>query len=115
VRSDNATRTDAEIVADAAEQGTSVVLGHCRSLSKLRMTVDMLSDQLEFAATHRDELMAMLKAETEPAARTRSLRKLLDLPTHAGIAKDLAAVYQTVIRVERQALGLDEKGGSETT
>ncbi len=110
VRSEKTMRTDAEIIADAAEQGTAVVLGHCRSLSKLRKTADMLSDQLDFAATNREALEAILKEATEPAQRAASLRKLLNLSTHAGVAKDLAAVYQTVIRVERQALGLDEEG-----
>ena len=61
--------SDTAIVADAAELGTVTVLGHRRSLAKLRRTADMLSEQLEFAATNRAELEAVLLAETESGAK----------------------------------------------
>lgn len=110
-------KDDEIAVAQAAEAPTALVLSHQKGLAKQRKTVDMLAEQLNFAATHRDDLAKVLAVdpadEKELAAARRTVAKLLGLSVNAAVARDLTVAYGNVIKLERQAFNLDADGAGD--
>jgi hypothetical protein len=112
-------RTDDEIVAEAAEEREAIVRSHRRDIAMARANVAMLQEQLQVAGKHRAELQALIVANRDPKdpARTAAMMRLVALPSHAGVARDLATAQRTLVLLERQAYRIDEKtsdGGIES-
>lgn len=114
VRAPNA--RDKEIVEAAANTGADVVRRHRRDIAKGHGLVSMLFQQLELAATSREEIEDAIHEETagdENSRRRNQMLKLVGLPTHAGVLRDLSTALKNLIPLERQAYNLDEQEHEE--
>ncbi|MEQ6329197.1 hypothetical protein VLF92_12840 [Pseudomonas chengduensis] len=114
VRAPNA--RDNEIVEAAANTGADVVRRHRRDIAKGHGLVSMLFAQLEQAATHREEIEDAIYEETKQDENTRrrnQMMKMVGLPTHAGVLRDLSTALKNLIPLERQAYNLDEQEHEE--
>ena len=52
--------------------------------------------------------------EARKDRRRAQLMKAIELPTHAGVSKELAAAYEKIVAGQRKAHGLDD-GQADTT
>ncbi|WP_447593554.1 hypothetical protein [Aquipseudomonas campi] len=107
------TQEDIEV---AVQTNLQVINRHRRDIAKGHGLVSMLFQQLECAATSRDELEAFVEEETagdENAVRRNKLMKAISLPTHAGVIRDLSTALKNFIPLERQAFNLDEQEHEE--
>lgn len=110
VRSD--VRTEREIVEAAADTVVKVVHVHRHQIAHGRAIVELLFNQLDAAASKRDEVQAEIIAETagEPSQNRRNqMFRAVSLPTHASTMRDLAQALRHVIVLERQAFSLDNQ------
>ncbi|HHG4356353.1 TPA: hypothetical protein ACPWEY_000041 [Pseudomonas aeruginosa] len=108
---------DKDIVEAAANTGVDVVRRHRRDIAKGHGLVNLLFQQLEQAATVRDELEDAVMDETagdENSQRRNRMLKALSLPTHAGVLRDLSTALKNLVPLERQAYNLDEVNTEET-
>lgn len=107
---------DEVIVETAASTGAEVVRRHRRDIAKGHGLVNILFQQLEAAATNREEIEDAIFEETKgddnTQRRTRML-KAVSLSTHAGVLRDLSTALKNFIPLERQAFNLDEQEHEE--
>lgn len=114
----------ANTVRLAAATNISVILGHRRDLSDLRLIAQSMMTELAQASASPEQLAAFaemasiakyshIEDEEERTRRTeRALEaflKMTELPSRAGTLQKLADVVGKVITHERTAFGLDEQ------
>jgi hypothetical protein len=110
-----AARTEREIIEQAAENAVAVVRSHRKDLTAGQNTLALLFAQLQDAAANRDgeldEMAKQVAAEEGmfAASALARFRKLLSLPTHAGVIRDLSTAMKNFQALERIAWGLNEK------
>ncbi|PIA74297.1 hypothetical protein CDR19_04335 [Ectopseudomonas toyotomiensis] len=115
VSSDGNAPTPADIET-AVQTNLQVIGRHRRDIAKGHGLVAMLFQQLEEAATHREEIEDAICEETkgdENSRRRNQMLKLVGLPTHAGVLRDLSTALKNLIPLERQAYNLDEQEHEE--
>lgn len=98
-----------QVVEAAAEMRARTVLSHRKGAGQARGLVSSLWRELE-------ELTALAQGEEEhadpiAASKQRSAR-VSGLVSRSTVAQRLAMAMQTLVTIERQALGLDPKGNS---
>lgn len=108
--------SEAEIVANAADEVVKVVKLHRRDIASGRGIVEMLFGQLSEAAQKRreieEEIVEDTKDEKTSERRSRMLRAV-SLPAHAVTMRDLAQALRHVVTLERQAYSLDDRPAEE--
>lgn len=110
--------TDAQIVDAGASQLAMVRLEHRTNIAALRQIISGLLADLS-ATMQMPESFAVvfdvLSNLDEPAVNTlRDMAELVtSLPGRTKIAKDLADAMHKCIGMEREAFGLDTKGGTD--
>lgn len=107
---------DEVIVETAANTGAEVVRRHRKDIARGHGLASMLFQQLEDAATNRDDLEEAVEEETkgdENNQRRNRMLKALSLPTHAAVLRDLSTCLKNFIPLERQAFNLDEQEHEE--
>ena len=115
VSSDGNAPTPADIET-AVQTNLQVIGRHRRDIAKGHSLVSMLFQQLEEAATHREEIEDAIGEETkgdENSRRRNQMMKMVGLPTHAGVLRDLSTALKNLIPLERQAYNLDEQEHEE--
>ncbi|KJU80996.1 hypothetical protein N619_01125 [Ectopseudomonas oleovorans] len=115
VSSDGNAPTPADIET-AVQTNLQVIGRHRRDIAKGHSLVSMLFQQLEEAATHREEIEDAICEETkgdENSRRRNQMMKMVGLPTHAGVLRDLSTALKNLIPLERQAYNLDEQEHEE--
>lgn len=108
------TQGDIEV---AVQTNLQVITRHRRDIAKGHGLVNLLFQQLEQAATTRDELEDAVIEETagdENSQRRNRMLKALSLPTHAGVLRDLSTALKNLVPLERQAYNLDDVNTEET-
>lgn len=115
VSTDGNAPTPADIET-AVQTNLQVIGRHRRDIAKGHSLVSMLFQQLEEAATHREEIEDAICEETkgdENSRRRNQMMKMVGLPTHAGVLRDLSTALKNLIPLERQAYNLDEQEHEE--
>lgn len=115
VSSDGNAPTPADIET-AVQTNLQVINRHRRDIAKGHSLVAMMFQQLEEAATHREEIEDAICEETkgdENSRRRNQMLKLVSLPSHAGVLRDLSTALKNLIPLERQAYNLDEQEHEE--
>lgn len=115
VSSDGNAPTPADIET-AVQTNLQVINRHRRDIAKGHSLVAMMFQQLEEAATHREEIEDAVIEETKGDENTRrrnQMLKLVSLPSHAGVLRDLSTALKNLIPLERQAYNLDEQEHEE--
>ncbi|MES2488555.1 MAG: hypothetical protein V4607_02100 [Pseudomonadota bacterium] len=115
VRAAHATRTERDVVEQAAESAVAVVRLHRKDLSSGQQLIGLLFTQLKDAAENRhgdlDEV-AQEEAKKDGLFAGSTLarfRKAMSLPTHAGVIRDLSTAMKNFQGLERTAWNLDDK------
>jgi len=104
-----------EDIDRAVQTNVQVIKSHRKSIGKSQAIVNLLSTQLEDAASNREELEAEAEAEaTKPDGKVdvrkrNRLIKAISLPAHAAVLRDLSTAQKNLIALERQAFNLDDK------
>lgn len=109
------TPTHADIET-AVQTNLQVINRHRRDIAKGHDIVSMLFMQLEQAATCRAEIEGLICEETDGddnSRRRSQMLKLVSLPSHAGVLRDLSTALKNLIPLERQAYSLDEQQHEE--
>lgn len=108
-----------EDIETQVQSNLSVITGHRGDIRQGRQLVGLLSQQLDAAASSRDELEKEIIEDTEgpdggkPDLRRRNfMLKAVSLPSHAGTLRDLSTALKNLIPLERQAFNLDEPGAN---
>ncbi|WFS20630.1 hypothetical protein P9K38_09940 [Pseudomonas sp. 905_Psudmo1] len=107
--------TPADIDA-AVQTNLQVISRHRRDIAKGHSLVAMMFQQLEQAATQREEIEDAVFEETkgdENSRRRTQMLKAVSLPSHAGVLRDLSTALKNLIPLERQAYNLDEQEHEE--
>jgi hypothetical protein len=110
-RGDNAhqTKTEREIVEQAAATVVEVVRQHREDIRRTAALVARLTEQLSDAADCRERLRDLIEEETakdrSPNRRVAMLRAVA-IPAHAGTAKDLSIAMKNLVGLERQAFNV---------
>jgi hypothetical protein len=102
----NPTRDEAADVA--ARAVVQVVREHRASIVKAQALADRLLGQLDLASNMREELEDFIISETEPGKYRSMLMRMVSLPAHAGVLRDIATAQVKLQGLERQAFGLRE-------
>lgn len=110
--------TDAEVVEAGAQQLALVKLEHRRDIADLRAVVRVLMGELSEVTRRPDVLRVVRAALSRPGLPTEEALKAVaamveDLPRRTKVAKDLADAMHKCIGMEREAFGLDTKGGAD--
>lgn len=123
----NATPTQLEIKA-AAQTNADVVLGHRKLIGRTQNLFTTLLEELEVASDRQGQaLLSMLieltnapdEDEDEVTARARMERmrkqrtQLLEGSNRIDSAKRLTEMLEKLVRMEREAFGIDNNKGSE--
>lgn len=105
-------KTDTEIIEEAAATQVEVVRSHHKRIGQGTQVVDMLMGQLFLAAGSREELEEAVEQETAEDSniqRRNAMLKAISLPQQASTALNLTTALKTLIGLDRQAFGLDDK------
>lgn len=103
-----------EAVEAAASRGVEVVRQHRRAIGRGRDLTLRLLDELDAATTKVGELQAMIEADTisdKTSQRRNAMMRAVELPSRAGVIKDLSAAAKNWVSLERQAFSLGDEGG----
>ena len=109
-------QTEREIVEEAAATVVHVVRSHRTRIKNGSALVELLTGQLLDAASNRDELEESIEDECKgdlDSRRRNAMLRAVSLASHSAIAVNLANATKTWVGLERQAFGLDDKGGSD--
>jgi hypothetical protein len=101
---ENPTRDEAADVA--ARAVVQVIKEHRVSITKAQMLCERLLGQLDVATLTRGELEEFIVSVTEPGKYRSMLMKMVQLPAHAGVLRDIATAQVKLVTLERQAFGL---------
>lgn len=109
-------QTEREIVEQAAATVVEIVKHHRRDIRRGHSIVGRLFDQLELVADKREELEALIIADTETeieadgarviqidSKRRAALMAAVSLPEHANTARSLSMAMKNLVALERQA------------
>jgi hypothetical protein len=108
-------RTEREIIETHSARGASIVRDHRGVIARGRDLTLRLIDELDAATTHVGELGEMIEEATaadKTTQRRNALMRAVELPSRAGVIKDLSAAAKNWVTLERQAFNLDD-GGSD--
>jgi len=113
--------SDKEIIDKAANRGVTVVKLHRNDVQKSQKLVNLFQNQLEEAATSRDDIEDTIIEDTKGKDGTQTQTKkrnmmlrAVSLPSHAGVLRDLSVAQKNLIYLERQAWNLNDTGEGET-
>ena len=107
---------DDEIVRTHAAIGADVVRHHRHAIGRGRDLTLRLLDELDAATTKVGELQDMIEAETagdKTSQRRNVMMRAVELPSRAGVIKDLSAAAKNWVALERQAFNLGDDGGAD--
>lgn len=110
--------TEKEIVKANAEMQAGTILAHRKDIQRYRALCQSLLSQLE-AETGEPELFSqigeLLAAPDEKGTDklNEAYVKAISLPSRIDGVKKLAETLKTLIGLERQAFGIDDRGGAE--
>ena len=111
-------REVANTVLAAAEVNKQVILGHRQGLQRITRVAGTLLSQIEQAANEMPDLSEVIEMVRNPDDNgidkaNDALRKAMSRPQLVDDLKKLAEINERVIKGERQAFGLDEKGQAD--
>jgi len=116
--------TDAQIVEDNAHVQANVIIAHQKRIVGANATFELLMQKLDGSvvnAAEFEELAELLAAKrtahmTDPVKQAAEqdrlmaiFTKFMQLPTQAGVFKQLTDSLKTLIAAEREAYGIDGK------
>lgn len=106
--------TERGIVEANAEVIADIRLAHRSDISRSRRLTNKLLDELEGLTDNRElfeELGELMRNPDDSGQDRRNdlYQKIIDLPTRTKTMKELAETLKTLVVLERQAYGLDEK------
>lgn len=106
------------IEANAAMQ-SQIILQHRNDIQRSRRLSMALLNELESQTDHLDLIDQLQDVLHDPddkgmARRLELLERLTSLGSRAGTMKSLADTLRSLVALERQAFGLDEKGDEDT-
>ena len=107
--------TDAVIVESNAQAVVRIRLQHRRDIARARVVATSLLDDLETISDNVSLIERLAAAVAkglelspkETEQRVAAVRKAFDLPSRAGMMKSLADTMTKLIKLEREAYGLD--------
>ncbi|MCE3608301.1 hypothetical protein LXA47_32555 [Massilia sp. P8910] len=107
-----------EIVEVNAAMQSQIILSHRADIQRTRRLSMQLLEELEVQTDHADlfrDLAAILCEPDEKGANKRLelFEKVMSLNSRAGTMKTLADALRSLIAMERQAFGLDDKKEDE--
>jgi hypothetical protein len=110
--------TEREIVDANAALQSDIILTHRKDIQRTRKLSMQLLGELEAQTDSRDlieELSDLLRNPDDKAMmrRLELLERMMSLGTRAGTMKTLTETLRTLVSMERQAFGLDEKADDE--
>lgn len=108
----------ADTVLAAAEVNKQVILGHRQGLQRITRVAGTLLSQIEQAASEMPDLSEVIEMVRNPDDNgldkaNDALRKAMSRPQLVDDLKKLAEINERVIKGERQAFGLDDKGQTD--
>jgi len=106
--------SDRDIIAANAEMQSTIILQHRTDIQRTRKLSMRLLEELEQQTDHQDliaQLMDMLNDPDDKNTQRRLevLEKAMSLSSRAGTMKTLADSLRSLVAMERQAFGLDDK------
>jgi len=106
--------TEREIVDANAAMQSQIILAHRQDIQRTRKIAMKLMDELEVQTDNADLLDQLRAALFDPEdkgmlKRLEAFDKLMSLGSRAGTMRTLAETMRTLIAMERQAFGLDDK------
>jgi hypothetical protein len=105
-----------EAVETAVVRGVEVIRQHRHAIGRGRDLTLRLLDELDAATTNVGELQEMIEEATagdKTAQRRNAMMRAVELPSRAGVIKDLSAAAKNWVALERQAFNLGDNGGSD--
>lgn len=110
--------SDRDIIAANAEMQSTIILQHRTDIQRTRRLSMRMLEELEQQTDHQDlidQLMAVLNDPDDKGMQRRLevLEKVISLGSRAGTMKTLADSLRSLVAMERQAFGLDDKEDSE--
>lgn len=109
---------DNTTVEENAKLTASIRISHRKDIGTARQLSMMLFDDLkaQIGADNRQRLedlfIAALKAEAVDVSALEAYERVISLPTHVRVMKDLADTMTKLVTLERQAYGLDDVDSS---
>lgn len=114
------TKRDAEIIDESATRQAIVRLTHRTDIARARNVVMSLFEELEsVCGSENAELLSQLgelmrNPDDNGQDKLNDLyKKLMSLPGRAKTMKDLGDSLKTMVGLEREAFGIDQKGGGD--
>lgn len=111
--------TEKQIVDAGAEAILQIRLGHRKDIAKARnITMSLFAELEAICGVENAELLSQLgelmrNPDENGQDKLNDLyRKLISLPGRAKTMKDLGDSLKTMIGLEREAFGIDQKGGA---
>lgn len=106
--------SDRDIIEANAEMQSKIILQHRTDIQRTRALSMRLLDELEGQSDNLDlieQLADVLRDPEEKGIQRRleMLERLTSLSSRAGTMKSLADTLRTLVAMERQAFGLDDK------
>ncbi len=106
--------TEREIVDANATMQSEIILAHRADIRRTRRIAMKLMDELEIQTDNAELLEQLRDALDDPEnkgmqKRLEAFDKLMSLGSRAGTMRTLAETMRTLIGMERQAFGLDDK------
>ena len=105
-----------EAVETAVVRGVEIVRQHRHAIGRGRDLALRLLDELDAATTNVGELREMIEAETsgdKTVQRRNAMMRAVELPSRAGVIKDLSAAAKNWVALERQAFSLGDDGSPD--
>ncbi len=107
---------DDQIVQEHALVGADVVRQHRHAIGRGRDLTLRLLDELDAATTNVGVLQSMIEEATigdKTPQRRNAMMRAVELPSRAGVIKDLSAAAKNWVALERQAFNLGDDGGAD--
>ena len=105
-----------EAVETAAARGVAIVRHHRHAISRGRDLTLRLLDELDATTTNVGQLQELIEEATagdKTAQRRNAMMRAVELPSRAGVIKDLSAAAKNWVALERQAFNLGDDGGAD--
>ena len=110
--------SDRDIIAANAEMQSTIILKHRTDIQRTRRLSMRLLEELEQQTDHQDLIEQLTTVLHDPEdkgmqRRLEVLEKVISLGSRAGTMKTLADALRSLVAMERQAFGLDDKDDEE--
>lgn len=110
--------SDRDIIAANAEMQSTIILQHRTDIQRTRRLSMRLLEELEQQTDSQDLIEQLASALMDPddksmIRRLEVLDKVISLSSRAGTMKTLADSLRSLVAMERQAFGLDEKNDDD--